>query len=33
MHVVKVVVARAETPVGAHPRVGPRLLQRLLGAA
>lgn len=32
LHVVKLVVARSETPVGAHPRMGPRLLARLLGA-
>lgn len=32
LHVVKVVVARSETPVGEHPRIGPRLLARLQGA-
>lgn len=31
LHVVKLVVARSETPVGEHPRMGPRLLARLLG--
>jgi len=31
LHVVKVVLARSETPVGAHPRIGPRLLARLQG--
>jgi len=32
LQVVKVVVARSETPIGAHPRLGPRLLARLQGA-
>lgn len=32
LHVVKVVLARSETPVGAHPRIGPRLFARLQGA-
>lgn len=32
LQVVKVVVARSETPIGAHPRMGPRLLARLQGA-
>ncbi len=32
LHVVKVVVARSETPVGRHPRIGPRLFARLQGA-
>lgn len=32
LHVVKVVVARSETPVGDHPRIGPRLLARLQAA-
>ena len=32
LHVVKVVVARSETPVGQHPRIGPRLFARLQGA-
>jgi len=31
LHVVKVVVARSETPVGEHPRIGPRLMARLQG--
>lgn len=29
LHVVKLVVARSETPIGSHPRIGPRLLARL----
>lgn len=32
LHVVKVVVARSETPIGKHPRIGPRLFARLQGA-
>lgn len=32
LQVVKVVVARSETALGAHPRIGPRLLARLQGA-
>jgi ribosomal protein S12 methylthiotransferase accessory factor len=32
LHVVKVVVARSETPVGVHPRMGPRLWARLQSA-
>ena len=31
LNVVKVVVARSETPIGEHPRVGPRLMARLQG--
>jgi len=31
LHVVKVVVARSETPIGEHPRIGSRLLDRLQG--
>jgi ribosomal protein S12 methylthiotransferase accessory factor len=31
LHVVKLVVARSETPIGEHPRMGPRLLARLQG--
>lgn len=32
LHVVKLVVARSETPVGEHPRIGPRMMARLQGA-
>jgi ribosomal protein S12 methylthiotransferase accessory factor len=32
MHVVRVVLAGSETPVGADPRIGPRMVARLQGA-